>query len=77
MKIVIGQDFFGFKVKERRLRFDVRNKFLTQRVVRNSNKLPKETLDAPFLKALKARLDGTLVILIWRMATMSRAGGWN
>lgn len=38
-----------FKVKEGRLRFDIRNKFLTQRVVRNSNKLPKETLDAPFL----------------------------
>ncbi|KFZ50948.1 hypothetical protein N321_07847, partial [Antrostomus carolinensis] len=43
---------------------DIRRKFFTQRVVRHWNRLPRDVLDAPSLKAFKARLDGALGSLI-------------
>ena len=48
----------GFKLKERRFRLDIWNKFFTQRVVRHWERLPGEAVDAPSLEVLKARLDG-------------------
>ena len=36
---------------------DIRRKFFTHRVVMLWNRLPKEVVDAPSLKAFKARLD--------------------
>jgi len=33
--------------------------------VRRWQRLPREAVDAPSLKALKARLDGTLGSLVW------------
>jgi len=50
----------GFKLKEGRFRLDIRNKFLTMRLVRHWNKLPREVLAAPSLEVSKARLDGAL-----------------
>ena len=44
---------------------DIRRKFFTQRVVKHWNRLPKEVVDAPFLKAFKARLDVALGGLVW------------
>jgi len=40
-----------------RLRLEIRKKFFTMRVVRHWHRLPSEVVDAPFLEALKARLD--------------------
>ncbi|KFZ47999.1 hypothetical protein N321_01277, partial [Antrostomus carolinensis] len=54
----------GFKLKEGRFRLDIRRTFFTQRVVRHWNRLPREAVDAPSLKAFKARLDGVLGSLI-------------
>ena len=46
-------------------------------MVRCWNRLPREVMDAPSLEAFKARLDGSLGSLIWWMAALSMAGGWN
>ncbi|KFZ63941.1 hypothetical protein N321_08021, partial [Antrostomus carolinensis] len=54
----------GFKLREGRFQLDIRRKFFTQRVVRYWNRLPREAVDAPSLKAFKARLDGALGSLI-------------
>ncbi|KFO08656.1 hypothetical protein N312_12663, partial [Balearica regulorum gibbericeps] len=54
----------GFKLKKGRYRLDVRKKYLTVRVVRHWNRLPREAVDAPSLEVFKARLEcvlGTLV----------------
>ncbi|KFM13879.1 hypothetical protein AS27_14498, partial [Aptenodytes forsteri] len=52
------------KLKERRFRLDRRKKCFTLRVVRHWNRLPTEVVDAPFLEAFKARLDGALSNLL-------------
>ena len=39
--------------------------------------MPKEAVDAPSLEALKARLDVALGSLVWWLATLHIAGGWN
>ncbi|KFV08009.1 hypothetical protein N339_09043, partial [Pterocles gutturalis] len=54
----------GFKLREGRFRLDIRWKFITQRVVRHWNRLPREAVDAPSLEAFKARLDGALGSLL-------------
>lgn len=52
------------KLKERRFRFDIGKKFLVVMVVRHWKKLPRETVEAPFLKVFKGRLDGILNNLV-------------
>ncbi|KFP95908.1 hypothetical protein N329_01197, partial [Haliaeetus albicilla] len=54
----------GFKLKEGRFRLDIRKKFLTLRVVKHWNRLPREVVDVPSLETFKARLDGALSNLI-------------
>ena len=54
----------GFKMKEGRVRLDVRGKFFTRRVVRCWNRLPREVVDALSLEVFKARLDGVLGSLV-------------
>ena len=46
------------------IRLDTRNKFFTVRVVIHWNRLPSKVVDAPYLEALKARLNGTLSNLV-------------
>ena len=55
----------GLKLKEGRLRLDVRGKFLTERVGRCWNSCPERLwMPRPSLEVLKARLDGALDNLI-------------
>ena len=57
-----------------RFRLDIRRKFFTQKVVTHWKRLPKEVVDAPSLKAFKARLDVALGSLVWWLATLNMAG---
>ena len=51
-------------MRQGRFRLDVRGKFLTLRVVRCWNRLPREVVDAPSLEVFKARWDGALGSLV-------------
>ncbi|KAK4817810.1 hypothetical protein QYF61_027861 [Mycteria americana] len=57
----------GFTLKEGRFRLDIRKKFFTVRVVSHWNRLPREVVDAPSLEVFKARLDGALSNLVYRI----------
>ena len=50
----------GFKLKEGRLRLNVRGKFFSERVVRCGDRLPREAVDALSLEAFENRLDVAL-----------------
>ncbi|KFP35395.1 hypothetical protein N324_02985, partial [Chlamydotis macqueenii] len=54
----------GFKLKDSRLRLDIRKTYFMMRVVKHGNRLPREVVDAPCLETFKARLDGALSNLI-------------
>jgi len=52
------------KLKEGRIRLDIRKKFFTMKVVRHWNMLPREAVDAHSPEVFKARLDGALSNLV-------------
>ena len=54
----------GFKLRQGRIRIDIRRKLFTQKVVTHWNRLPKEVVDPPSLEAFKARLDVALGSLV-------------
>jgi len=54
----------GYKLEEGRFRLDIRKKFLTVRVVGHWNRFRREAVNAPSLKAFKARLDMALSNLV-------------
>ena len=54
----------GFKLKEGRLRLDIRKKYCTMRVVRHWHRLPREAVAAPSLEVFKVRLNGALSSLV-------------
>jgi len=54
----------GCKLKEGRLRLDIRKKFFTMRVVKHWNRLPREAVAAPSQAVFRARLDVALSSLV-------------
>ena len=64
----------GFKLRQGKLRLDIRRKFFTQREVAHWNRLCKEAVNAPSLKAFQARLDVALGSLVWWLVTLHIAG---
>ena len=51
-------------MEEGRLRLDIREKFVTERVVRCWNRLPRAVVDAPSLEVFKTRFYGALGSLV-------------
>jgi len=63
----------SFKLREGRLRLDIRKKFFRMRVVKHWNGLPREVVDAPSLETFKVRLGGALSNLVWlEMSLLTR-----
>jgi len=60
---------------EGKFRLYTRKKFLTMRVVKHWNRLPREVGDAPSLETFQARLDGALSNLFWLKMSLLTAGG--
>ncbi|KFO86505.1 hypothetical protein N320_01852, partial [Buceros rhinoceros silvestris] len=54
----------GFKQKESRFRLNVRKKFITVRVVRYWQRLPREAVRAQSLGTFKVKLDRALSNII-------------
>lgn len=67
----------GFKLKEGRFRLDVRNTCFTQRMVKCWNSLPREVVDASFLKTFKFSLDGILGSLTGYLVALLKTRRWS
>jgi len=64
----------GCKLKEGRLRLDIRKQFFTKRVVKHWHRLPRDAVAAPSLEVFEARLDGVLSNLVWWKMSLPMAG---
>ena len=64
----------GLKLRQGRLRLDIRRKLFTQKAVTDWSRLPTEVVHAPSVEAFKARLAVAPGSLVWWLATLHIAG---
>lgn len=64
-------------LNQKRVNSDVRDKFLTTKVVKHQHTLLREAVDAPSLEAFKFSLDAPLSNLTYLKMTLLTAGGWT
>lgn len=66
----------GFKLQKGRFRLDVMQKFFTQSG-EALDQVAQNSCGCPMLELFKARLDGALGNVVYWVASLPMAGGWE